>query len=181
MTIEYIRSIVAELKKRFGDISAEEMCASLGIKVLRISMGKKSRDCKGFFYMKSRIRVIVLNADLSRRNQLIILYHELGHAVLHKDMAIAKAFHDFELFDETDTCEYEANIFAAEYALPDDAVLEQLNDDTTFFAAAKTLRVPPELLDFKFRVLKRIGYTINPPYIAQSDFMKGIDRPNRYD
>ena len=51
MTIEYIRSIVAELKKRFGDISAEEMCASLGIKVLRISMGKKSRDCKGFFYV----------------------------------------------------------------------------------------------------------------------------------
>lgn len=180
MTIESIRNSVAALKKRFGDISAEEMCEALGIKVMRISMGKKSRDCKGFFYTQSRIRVIVLNADLSKRNQAIILFHELGHAVLHRDMATARAFHDFELFDETDSCEYEANIFAAEYALSDEAVLEQLNDDTTFFSAAKTLRVPPELLDFKFRVLKRIGYSINAPYIAQSNFMKNIDRADRY-
>jgi len=60
--------------------------------------------------------------------------------------------------------------------------LEQLNDDVSFFGAASRLRVPPELLDFKFRVLKRKGYkVIDPPLMCQSNFLKGIDVGEQYD
>ena len=64
-------------------------------------------------------------------------------------------FHEVTLFDTTDKKEYEANVFASELLLSDEAVLEVLNDDMFCFQAAKALYVPSELLDFKFRILKR--------------------------
>ncbi|OPX87191.1 MAG: hypothetical protein A4E53_02569 [Pelotomaculum sp. PtaB.Bin104] len=50
-----------------------------------------------------------------------------------------------------------------------------LNEDISFFGAASLLNVPAELLDFKFRVLKRKGYKIDPPLMANSNFLKNID------
>ena len=64
--------------------------------------------------------------------------------------------------------------FCGGVPLDDDKVLELLNEDMSFFNAARILRVPPELLDFKFRVLKRRGYALNSPICAQSNFMKTV-------
>jgi len=59
--------------------------------------------------------------------------------------------------------------------LSDDAVLELLSEDLSFFGAASLLGVPAELLDFKFRVLKRKGYkVIDPPLLAQANFLKKV-------
>ncbi len=101
--------------------------------------------------------------------------HEIAHAVLHRKASGFKAFHDFDLFDEASIYEYEANIFTADYLLDDDEVLDLLNEDLSFFGAASRLNVPAELLDFKFRVLKRKGYKIiDPPMRASSDFLKKV-------
>lgn len=86
-----------------------------------------------------------------------------------------KCFHDFELFDGVSQCEYEANCFAADYLLEDEDVLEMLNADMSFFQAAAELKVPPELLDFKFRMMKRSGVQIvDSPITSNSDFLKDI-------
>jgi len=54
-------------------------------------------------------------------------------------------------------------------------VLELLSEDLSFFGAASLLGVPAELLDFKFRVLKRKGYkVIDPPLLAQANFLKKV-------
>lgn len=51
--------------------------------------------------------------------------------------------------------------------MDDKDVLELLNDDLSFFEAASMLNVPAELLNFKFRILKRKGYkVIDPPIIS---------------
>ena len=72
-------------------------------------------------------------------------------------------------------CEYEANCFAADYLLEDEDVLEMLNADMSFFRAAAELKVPPELLDFKFRMMKRSGVQIvDSPITSNSDFLKDI-------
>jgi len=72
--------------------------------------------------------------------------------------------------------EYEANVFAAELLLKDEDVFELLNDDISFFSIASMLRVPSELLDFKFRVLKRKGYQfIESPLQAGSKFLRDIE------
>ena len=101
------------------------------------------------------------------------LAHEIAHSVLHTN--ITAAFHEFTLFDDTDRQEYEANLFAAELLLSDDCVLNALNEDQFFFQAAKALYVPAELLDFKFRVMKRKGYKLESPIVSHGNFLKTIE------
>ena len=58
-------------------------------------------------------------------------------------------------YDMSSKPEREANIFAAEVLLPDDEVIRLINDtEMNFFRAARELYVPPELMDFKFQILK---------------------------
>ena len=180
MTIETISGIARRLKGKYGEDDPERLCRAMGVKIERIPMGKSPNACKGFFIRKSRIKRIVLNADLPARDQRIILLHELGHAALHGNIPSGCAFHDFAPFDEAFRYEYEANIFAAEFAISNAEVLELLGEGNSFFGAARSLRVPPELLDFKFRIMKRQGYAIDPPLYANSAFMKDIDRSDRF-
>ena len=176
MTMDYICREVERLKRKFHETDPFLLCDAMGIILLYEPMGTYPGACKGFFLAKSRKRSITVNSDLPEAIQRIIVTHELGHAVLHAKAVGVKAFHDFELFDSTSLMEYEANIFAAEFLMDDDDFLEKLNEDISFFGAASLLRVPPELLDFKFRLMKRNGYKlIDPPLMANSNFLKNVE------
>lgn len=166
-----IRQEVSRLKTKYQTDDPYEICEYLDIQVMDRPMGKSPRSCKGFFLVSSRCKLIVINSDLPESIQRIIIAHELGHAVLHSDSAIS-AFHEFTMFDDTDRMEYEANVFAAEFMLSDDEVMESLEMQMDFFQMARCLYVPPELLDFKLRILQRQGIKINAPYIAHGDFLK---------
>ena len=52
--------------------------------------------------------------------------------------------------------------------------LDLLSEDTFFFSVAKELEVPLELLDFKFRILKRKGWLIESPIQSNSNFLKHL-------
>lgn len=176
MTIDSISQEVKQLKRLYHETDPFQMCSALGIKVLYSPMGIGVKCCKGFFLTQSRKRSITINSDMAPIMQRVIAAHELGHAVLHTKASGIKAFHDFALFDSTSAMEYEANLFAADYLMEDSDVLELLNDDLSFFGAAAKLNVPAELLDFKFRVLKRKGYQmVDSPLMANGDFLKNID------
>lgn len=172
MWMDYICHEVARVEKRYGERDPYRLCEAMGITLKYEPMGTFPDACKGFFFTKFRKAVISLNSDLPEHMQRIVLAHELGHAVLHRKVAGVSAFHDFALFANTSRLEYEANIFAADFLLKDDEVLDLLNDDMFFFSAASKLCVPPELLDFKFRILKRKGHTVmDPPLMANGDFL----------
>ena len=99
--------------------------------------------------------------------------------MLHQKKDIC-AFHDVSLFDESAQCEKEAetNLLAAEFLVEDGDALYALNDDEIFFAAAASLGVPKELLDFKFIVMKWKSYKlIEPPITAKSNFLRDIGIP----
>lgn len=173
MSIEYISSEVKRIRQKYDETDPVRLCRAMGVLLLNEPMGGSPSACKGFYIRHARKQVITVNSDLPEELRRIILAHELGHAVLHKHVTGMRAFHDFQLFDETSVYEYEANIFAADFLMEDDRVLGLLNGDISFFGAASELNVPPELLDFKFRVLKRKGYkVIDPPIKAHSDFLK---------
>lgn len=175
MSIEAISDNVDRIRQKYDETDPVRLCRAMGILLLDEPMGSSQNACKGFYLRQSRAQVITVNSDLPEEHRRIILAHELGHAVLHRDASGMQAFHDFRLFDETTVYEYEANIFAADYLMPDDRVLELLNGDISFFGAASELSVPPELLDFKFRVLKRKGYkVVDPPITARADFLKKL-------
>lgn len=175
MTIDLIYKEVGRIKRKYSDSDPFKLCRAMKISLLYARMGTLDGACKGFYLVQSRRQAITINSDLSEGLQRVILTHELGHAVLHRNISAVKGFLDFELFDDTSQYEYQANIFAADYLMDDRDVLEVLNEDVSFFDAASTLRVPAELLDFKFRVLKRKGYkVIDPPMMANSDFLKRV-------
>lgn len=176
MSMDYINRQVKRIKNKYRENNPFRLCEAMGLILLFEPMGLYEGACKGFFLMQSRKKSITINCDLPEHLQRIILSHEVGHAVLHRNMTGIKAFHDFALFDETSLYEYEANIFAAEYLMDDTDVLELLNEDMSFFEAASVLSVPAELLDFKFRILKRKGYkVIDSPLMANGDFLKRIN------
>lgn len=175
MTIEYISKEVKRIRKKYDERDPYQLCHDMGISLILLPMGAGKDACKGFYMVQSRQQAIVINSDLPEELQRIILVHEIGHAVLHRSASKLRAFHDFVLFDETSVYEYEANIFAADFLMEDEEVLCLLNDDISFFGAASQLNVPAELLDFKFRVLKRKEYkVIDPPLHSNSDFLKNV-------
>lgn len=171
-----INSIVREvenIKNKYDELDPVKLCEDMKISLLYYPMGLFENACKGFYMEQSRKRVIMINSQLDIEIQKIVLVHEIGHAVLHKNLPGVSSFHDFYLFDSTSIYEYQANIFAAEFLLKDSEVLKSLNEDISFFTAASILRVPAELLDFKFRILKKKGYKIiDPPISAGSNFLK---------
>ena len=173
MSIDFISKEVLKIKKRYDETDPIQLCNAMKISLIYHPMGLFTTACKGFYMQQSRKQAIVINNQLPKDLQRIVLFHEIGHAVLHKNLQGVKNFHDFTLFDETSIYEYQANIFAADYLMSDEDVLNVLNDNMSFFTAASTLCVPAELLDFKFRVLKRKGYKIvESPLNASSTFLK---------
>lgn len=169
---------VAKIRRTTESSNPFRVCREKGILVIPQSLGLEPNAIKGFYYTRRRIKTITVNSDLPDVIQRIIVAHELGHACLHADSGINE-FHDFGLFDESSIKEKEANLFAAEFLLNDNDVLEALNGDSTFFTAASQLYVPAELLDFKFRVMKWKGYKLmEPPLLARSNFLRDIEIPN---
>lgn len=169
---ETIRRTADRTVKKLKTSDVYKICKELDINITMFSIGKPETAVKGFYTEINRIKMITVNSDLPDEIQRVVIAHELGHSILKHRSEGIRRFHEYTLFDDTDILEYEANIFAAELMLSDDAVLEVLNADTSFFAAAAILNVPPEILDFKFRMLKRLGYKFaDPPIFAKSNFL----------
>ena len=128
MTIEQISDAAKQLKKKYDETDPERLAEQMKILVSREPMGLFEGCCKGFFLVHRRKKHITINGDLPDVLQKVVLAHELGHCCLHSGSSSA-AFHEVTLFDTTDQKEYEANVFASELLLSDEAVLEVLNDD----------------------------------------------------
>ena len=177
MSYAEVCKAVETIDRRYCQKDPFRLCKEMGIILLPPQLGNEPDAIKGFFLENKRIKTITVNSDLPHVIQKIIVAHEIGHAALHRKSGI-HAFHEVGLFDESSFMEQEANLFAAEYLLDDQKVLEPLNSDTTFFAAASELYVPMELLDFKFRVMKWKGYKlIEPPISARSNFLRDMEVP----
>ena len=171
MRAEQIKAKADRIKKIYQTGDLFEICGNMGIEVHKSPMGTQEGSCKGFFTTYLRQKMITLNSDISEENQRIILAHELGHAMLHAQAGVS-TFHDFALLNSCDIHEYEANIFASEFLIDDNMVLEAIEEGRDFYTVASELCVPPEMLDFKLRLLQKQGHPIVAPYIAKSDFLK---------
>lgn len=177
MTYAEICETVENLKKQYDESDPFKLCEAKDILVLFHPMGNRPTSIKGFSVVIKGIRSITVNSDLPGIIQRIIGAHELGHALMHCNGNL-HPFHDVTLFDQTSAMEKEANLFAAELLLDDQAVLDALNQDVTFFSAAKILCVPADLLDLKFRLLKWKGYKlVEPPITARNNFLRDMEVP----
>ena len=166
----YIIDVVNKLVEKYGTRDPYELCRALGIKIHYIDMQKK---LKGFFFYQSRQKNIVIDCNVNKVLELILVAHELGHAVLHTEVALMHGFQEMEVLENRQDMpeENEANIFAAELLLDDKTVLEHLSKES-FFEAASALYVPAALLDYKFMILRSKGYRLNTVNVRKSDFLR---------
>ena len=117
-----------------------------------------------------RNRFIFIKKDLCPEMHRIVLLHEIGHAVLHRNEA--KLFSDLNLFHmKNDRMEYEANCFAAEVALPDDEVLNYIQEGFDMEQIAKAMNTDINLVAMKAANLNRKGYSFRLQN-SRSDFLK---------
>ena len=167
--IEEVRALI----ERYGERDPLDLADVMDILVSCEPMGFGDNCCKGFYVAYYGVRHITVNGDLPEELRRVILAHELGHAVLHRHAGHPR-FVDTVFFDSVDPKEYEANLFAAELLLDDREVIDTLKETNNFFQTASVLNVPSELLDFKFRLLKHKGFSLNSPVTASGDFLRRV-------
>lgn len=166
----YISRQVRNLVNRYGTRDPFELCNCLNIRVSYRALGP---TVKAYFFCQSRIKNIILNPDESAEMLRILCAHELGHAVLHTEIAKSGGFPETNLFQYITVTENEANLFAAELLIDDDELLILAEDrEKSFFDIAKEFYVPPELLDLKLRTLKSKNLPVNQTYLYQTNFLK---------
>lgn len=170
MTINYVVNQVEALVKKAGSRDPYIICNSLDYKLHYMDLKQR---LKAYYFYQSRINNIIIDENVIELFRPILIAHELGHGLLHREIAMMSSFQELEVLEKRSDkpMEYEANLFAAELLLEDETVLKLLNE-YTFFEAASMLNVPAALLDFKFALLKAKGYSINSMQIAKSCYLK---------
>lgn len=175
--MDVFERVIAAAKRTldgYGRLDACRLADAMGILLNPQSFGTSPEAIKGFIVEYAGVKCITYNDDLSDEVKETVVMHEIGHALLHSPLGV-QGYTDTALYDESSAKEKEANLFCAEYMLDDAEVIEALNGDATFFTAASSLGVPPELLDFKFRLLKRKGYQFNDsPVYGRNNFLRDI-------
>ena len=106
-----IRLRVNNLIKKYNTKNPLKLCEKLNIHVLFTDLG----SLKGYYKHPRGIKIIVVNSELSKFTQKIVLAHELGHAILHSSRSVA-LMHN-KILHYSSTVENEANKFAAEFLL----------------------------------------------------------------
>ncbi len=169
--IRFISQTVERLINKSGTRDATAICNDLDIILCYNPMGSAESGCKGFFAVFYGESCITVNNRLSDKVARLILAHELGHAVLHRDEAVKSTLTDFASFDPTNVLEREANLFAAELLINDEEIMHLIEMGYDQPEIAATLEVTPELVAYKFELLydKRM-IDIMPPIPAKSTF-----------
>lgn len=139
----YISEQVQKLIKRYKTTSPYAICE---LKNIAIFYDELEPDVRGFYQYYKRKSMIHLNANIDVNLQRVVLAHELGHAVLHKDYNCV--FLSRHTYMAKNIYEYQANLFSAELLLPQ-RVPEQYVD-MSYQNLAAIYRVPIELVMMKW-------------------------------
>jgi len=101
---------VKNLIEKYRTRNPFEICKRAGIEILYQDLG----EIKGFHVRNVGVSLITINSKLSELMMIIVLLHELGHAVLKhptKDISFMKD----NFFGYSNQLENEANLFLAEF------------------------------------------------------------------
>ena len=116
-----IKKLVSYYVKKFNTRNPFELAEHLNVQVQIGDLGSRA-GC--YMFLKNH-KCIFLNESLSEREMMLVMAHELGHAILHrKENCYFIRNHTLLL---TSKNEIEANTFAAELLIPDEVLLENRN------------------------------------------------------
>lgn len=141
------------LVNRCGTRDPHRAAEELGIRIRYHTFSRQ----KGVYMVVLRNPVIILNDNLDPVTESIVLWHEIGHHVLHRKEA-SGALTEYTLFDRReDRMEYEANVFAAQASLPEDELLEYIEQGYDLQQTAKAMNSDVNLIALKIDTLIEQG------------------------
>jgi Zn-dependent peptidase ImmA (M78 family) len=152
-----------------GTRDARRIAEALGVAVVYCPF----RQQRGAYKVILRNRFLFVKEDLSPVMESIVMLHELGHDQLHRHEATRTGgFKEFNIFDVRDSrMEYEANVFATQVALPDDAFLELVGRGYDVQQIAEALRSDVNLVALKADTLISRGYRLRAQE-HKNDFLR---------
>ena len=121
----------------------------LGIEIIIKELGM----VKGFYKVIYDIPFVFLSASLDRKMARIVLAHELGHHLLHREFA-AFGFEETSVFSPASRREYEANLFAAEFLVSDSDIEESIGYGYTEEQISSALGIDKEFTSLKVSAYK---------------------------
>lgn len=142
--LDYIKSEIVSLVKKYKTRDPFELCSALGIKVEKMYLHS---DINGIYQYERRNMFIYINSSLEAMDQIATCAHELGHAVCHKKYNCT-FIKNHTLFNKN-KIERAANVFAAYLLIPDEALVFH---GQTISEMAAELNVPVELLKLRLEV-----------------------------
>lgn len=173
MTDKRVFALPRRLIRKYGTRDPFEIAEALDISIIMCSTFKRQ---KGAFKVIAKNGFIFINSNLSDEMQRLVCAHELGHAMLHRKLAVsAGGMLEFELFDINDQCEYDANAFAATLLLDDDELMELVKDGYDVVYIAKTMGTNVNLILLKLNEMRKQGYEMNLPEIPSRKFLGEIE------
>lgn len=144
------------------------------LEALHVVVGESSsyNKLKGYCFMSCQTIYVMFSSFLSEEEKRIVAAHELGHVILHRAQLKMAPMSDNRIYNMINETEYQANLFAADLLIEDQAV-EQLskNEDLDYFSFCSSLYSTPELMSFKLYSLMKRGQKYNMPMDINSGFL----------
>lgn len=142
---EYIQNVANKLIKKFDTRDPFQLCQAIGVEVFYADLG----SLKGMYKYLKKNRFAVINENLDPFTKTLVCAHELGHDILHQNLARKVCLQEFILYDMKSRPEYEANLFASEILLPDDIILNLARDGYDIEQISKELCTDINLIALK--------------------------------
>ncbi len=163
--------LAKDLVRQYGTHDPFRLCEYMDIYVLMSDFKYQ----KGVFRVINNFPFIFINENLSLETQRMICAHELGHAMLHKDLANQMGgLIETELFAVTNSCEVEANQFAAALLIEDGELLDLLHEGYDLLSCAREMSIHMGLLSVRLKDLAEINKDLRPSVHMDTRFLGSI-------
>ena len=164
----YIQNVANMLIKKFDTRDPFQLCQAIGVEVFYADLG----SLKGMYKYLKKNRFAVINENLDPFTKTLVCAHELGHDILHQNLARKVCLQEFILYDMKSRPEYEANLFASEILLPDDIIFNLARDGYDIEQISKELCTDINLIALKVSSMNTRGYQFNNTIDVKSDFLR---------
>ena len=169
---EEIYEKARKIVKRVGSRDVQVIARELNV---HIYWNGTFESLLGMYTIIKKKKAIVLNNRLDDYMINMVIAHELGHNVLHRELATQGGFQEFQLFDMRSRTEYEANAFAAHLLIDTDEFVRMAYDGQDIMAIASEMGVNINLALIKLQELVNLGYyDLQISMEARGDFLKDI-------
>ena len=165
---DYIQTIAHELITKFDTRDPFELCKAIGVEVFYADLG----NLKGMYKYLKKNRFAVINENLDVYTRTLVCAHELGHDILHQDLAKKICLQEFIPYDMRSRPEYEANLFASEILLPDEKIFTLAHEGYDVEQIAKELCTDVNLVAIKVASMNTRGYRFNTIDSPKCNFLK---------